>query len=77
MLATNDTQYDMFGDDFNSLFDMLVSSMNLSGKMKEILDENGIEFNVAEFLENINSECTDKSTDDKDDDSNFMPKRKK
>lgn len=76
MLATNDQQHDMFGDDFNSLFDMLVSSMNLSGKMKEILDENGIEFDVAKFLEDINSDCTDK-TSNEEDDTDFMPKRKK
>lgn len=77
MLATNDTQADMFGDDFNSLFDILVSSMNLSGRMKEVLDENGIEFNVTEFLQSINSECTEKQDDEDSDEDDFKPKRKK
>lgn len=56
---------------------MLVSSMNLSGKMKEVLEENGIEFNVQEFLERMNSDCNDLSGDDHDADADFMPKRKK
>lgn len=79
MLATNDQQPDMFGDDFNSLFDMLVSSMNLAGKMKEVLDENGIEFNVTEFLKSIGSDCGDITSADmeEDGDDEIMPRRKK
>lgn len=87
MLASNNQLSDMFGEDFNDFFEIYVKTLNLAGKLKAILDQNGIYFDVKKFLtssvdeqlEQIDDE--DESTDDGDDQQsegnlNRKPKKK-
>ena len=50
LLATGGTDVEVFGKDFNDFFELVVNMINTTGKMKEILDQNGIEFDVKKYL---------------------------
>jgi CRISPR/Cas system CSM-associated protein Csm2 small subunit len=43
-LSTAGRQEDLFGENFNSFYAMYVETLNICGRMKETLEENGIDF---------------------------------
>lgn len=82
MLASNNKMDDMFGKDINDFFETLIKTLNLTGKMKELLDKNGIEFDIRGYLTNdiiSDNNANDNSTDDPpdEDDGIKKPKHKK
>jgi len=46
MLATRGEDGKLFGKDFNEFFSLYVNTLNLCGRMKAALEENGIDFDV-------------------------------
>lgn len=53
MLSSNNTDTDMFGDDFNDFFEVYVTTLNLCGEMKKALEENGVKFDITQVVEDI------------------------
>ena len=47
-LATNGEKDDLFGSDFDDFFSMVVRTLNLCGRMRAALEENGIDFDFRE-----------------------------
>lgn len=45
LLATNGSDSTIFGKDFNDLFTVFIRVINNAGRMKKLLDDNGIDFN--------------------------------
>lgn len=46
-LSTGGSETDIFGKDLNDLFQSFVMSLNMLGKMKKLLDDNGIDFDLS------------------------------
>lgn len=74
LLATGGTDIDVFGKDFNDFFELVVNMINTTGKMKEILDQNGIEFDVKKYLAG-EGDLGDEDDESNDEDSNRKPKK--
>ena len=50
LLASGGENESMLGKDFNDFFMLFVQTLNLSAKMSELLEENGIPFNIEDYL---------------------------
>ena len=50
LLASGGENESMLGKDFNDFFVLFVQSLNLSAKMSELLEENGIPFSIEDYL---------------------------
>lgn len=46
LIATGGSDAALLGEDFNDFFRLYVDTLNLCGRMKEKLDENGIDFDM-------------------------------
>lgn len=75
LLATGGTDVEVFGRDFNDFFELVVNMINTTGKMKEILDQNGIEFDVKKYLAGEGDLGNDDDVNDTNDDG--KPKKSK
>lgn len=74
LLATGGTDIEVFGKDFNDFFELVVNMINTTGKMKEVLDQNGIEFDVKKYLAG-EGDLGDEDDESNDEDSNRKPKK--
>lgn len=54
-IATGNKTDDMFGYDFNEFFALYVQAMNMCGKMRKLLEDNGIPFDLNDDLNNGDS----------------------
>lgn len=64
LLASSGENPKLLGRDFNDFFMLFVKSLNLAGKLKEVLDENNIDFDVDEYFRNIEEDDDDDEDDD-------------